>query len=157
MTNENSEDSPVQIGPDEWDQVPQVDIFPSPNRGRTALTDVHYLPTQISRIYDETLKALNSNQPILCGIGVRALIETICKDKNAPGKNLFGKINGLVTQGVLTREGSEILHKLRTLGNVSAHQVKPHTEQQLGVAMDVVDHLLQGVYILPMHAKRTFK
>jgi hypothetical protein len=59
--------------------------------------------------------------------------------------------------GVLTQDGADILHKLRTLGNDAAHEVKPHSLQELGLAFDVVDHLLLGVYILPDHAKKTFK
>jgi hypothetical protein len=41
------------------------------------------------------------------------------------------------------------LHKIRTLGNAAAHEVKPHTEKQLRLAMDVIEHLLTDVYILP--------
>ena len=89
-------------------------------------------------------------------MGIRALVETICKDKQAKGKDLFNKINDLVTIGVLTSDGATILHKIRTLGNDAAHEVKPHKFEQLSLAMDVCEHLLQGVYILPDHTKETF-
>lgn len=108
-------------------------------------------------IYLETIKALNSSQSILTGIGIRAIIETICKDKNANGGDLLNKIDDLVTQGVLTKEGAAILHKLRILGNKAAHEVRPHDDVQLGLALDVIDHLLLGVYVLPHHASKTFK
>lgn len=67
------------------------------------------------------------------------------------------KIDYLVKQGVLTTEGATILHKIRTLGNNAAHEVKPHDYVELGLALDVIDHLLQGVYILPYHANSNFK
>lgn len=146
-----------QVGPDEWVRDEQEDLYPSPHEGRQPLADVGLLPDQIQRIYEETLSALNSRQEVLCGIGVRAIVETVCKDKDSPGGDLSAKINGLVTQGVLTQDGAAILHKLRTLGNNAAHEVKPHTPQELGLAFDVLDHLLLGVYILPVHAKQTFK
>jgi hypothetical protein len=92
----------------------------------------------------------------LAGIGIRAIVETVCKDKESSGRNLASKIDDLVTQGVLTRDGANILHKLRTLGNESAHEVTPHDNVQLGLALDVVDHLLTGVYILPHHARAKF-
>jgi hypothetical protein len=57
----------------------------------------------------------------------------------------------------LTKDGADILHKLRTLGNDAAHEVKPHSLQELGLAFDVVDYLLLGVFILPVNAKKTFK
>jgi len=133
------------------------DIFPNPEEGRVSVEDANLLPPNLKRIYDETLKSLNSNQPVLTGIGIRAIVETVCKDKIAVGTDLFCKINGLVAQGVLTKDGAGILHKLRTLGNEAAHEVKPHDNVQLGLAFDVIDHLLQGVYILPIHAKEKFK
>lgn len=155
-THENSEDF-YQTGPAEMEYSIYVDIYPNPEEGRGSVEDAHLLPPNLKRIYDETLKSLNSNQPVLTGIGIRAIVETVCKDKKAVGKDLFCKINELVGQGVLTKDGADILHKLRTLGNEAAHEVKPHDNVQLGLAFDVIDHLLKGVYILPIHAKEKFK
>lgn len=147
----------VQISATEYEYQPIVNLYPNPHEGRQPLTDKGLLPDKIQRIYEETLQSLNDTQPVLCGIGTRAIIETVCKDKNATGNDLYNKINSLVGLGVLTQDGADILHKLRTLGNDAAHEVKPHSLQELGLAFDVVDHLLLGVYILPAHAKRTFK
>ncbi len=155
--NSNSEDGYVQIGPDEWEENIYEELYPNRNEGRVPIKDIHLLPTDIERIYAETLKAMNGDQPVLSGIGIRALIETTTKERNANGRDLMEKINDLVTQGVLTKDGAEILHKLRVLGNKAAHEVKPHSTDQLDLAMDVIEHLLQGVYILPHHAKRKFK
>lgn len=156
-TNSNSEDGCIQISEDEWIDNIHEDIYPSPYKGRQPISDSHLLPSKIERIYKESLTALNSRQEVLCGIGVRAIIETVCKDKAAVGSNLYKKIDSLVSQGVLTQDGANILQKLRTLGNNAAHEVKPHTQKELGLAFDVVDHLLLGVYTLPENAKKTFK
>lgn len=147
----------VQTGEDKWEYQPTIEVYPTPLEGRQPLTDVDLLPDKIQRIYEESLKALNTEQPVLCGIGIRAIIETVCKDKAATGGDLYSKINSLVGLGVLTQDGADILHKLRTLGNNAAHEVKPHSLKELGLAFDVVEHLLLGVYILPKHAKKTFK
>lgn len=125
------------------------ELYPSRLAGRSQLEDAFMLPQNVLRIYRETHAAICSKQPILGGIGIRALIETLCKEKSAAGPNLFERIDSLVTMGVLTRDGAAILHKLRILGNKAAHEVKPHEETTLGVAMDVVEHLLKTVYILP--------
>ena len=68
--------------------------------------------------------------------------------------NLENQINDLITAGVITADGGRILHSLRFMGNKAAHEVKAHTPEELGIAMDVIDHLLLGVYILPDKAKR---
>lgn len=157
-THSNSEDySLVGSCPEDWENTLYIDIYPNPEEGRKSIQDDHLLPSNLQRIYSETLKALNAGHSVLTGIGIRAIVETVCKDKLATGGDLFNKINDLVTQGVLTKDGADILHKLRTLGNEAAHEVKPHDNVQLGLAFDVIDHLLQGVYILPYHAKTKFK
>ncbi len=100
---------------------------------------------------------MNNEQSVLAGVGIRTLIEAVCKNKKTLGTDLFRQIDGLVSQGLLTAEGAKILHKIRSLGNAAAHEIKPHTPEQLGLALDVVEHLLQGVYVLPHHAKKKFK
>lgn len=77
--------------------------------------------------------------------------------KNAVGSNLLQKIDALTVKGVLTPAGTGILHKIRTLGNAAAHEVKPHSEKQLGLAMDVIEHLLTDVYILPKQVEAEFE
>jgi hypothetical protein len=155
IVSTNSEDyEPVD---DHFVCVESETLYPSRNEGRTPIKDTHLLPPNVQRIYDETIKAMNNDQPVLAGIGIRALVETICKDKQATGQNLFDKINDLIKIGVLTADGAAILHQIRTLGNDAAHEVKPHKAEQLLLALDVCEHLLQGCYLLPYYAKQTFK
>jgi len=152
----NSEDY-IQISEHEWAHDEYECLYPSRIEGRKTLEDeVHYLPSKVQRIYKETIQALSGNSPVLAGIGLRALIETICKEKNATGRNLLSKIDDLVAKQILTPAGSTILHKIRTLGNEAAHEVKPHSEKQLGLAMDVVEHILTDVYILPGKVESEF-
>ena len=75
----------IQTGPDEYDIDVFEEIFPNPKEGRLPVKDVDMLPTDVERIYSETLKAINSDQPVLSGIGIRALIETVVKERKANG------------------------------------------------------------------------
>jgi hypothetical protein len=144
-------------GDGEWEYGVDERLFPSRLAGRKGLgEDTYYLPQNLKRIYDETLSALSSQSPVLAGIGLRALLETVCKEKSATGKGLFEKIDSLVTTNVLTPASTAILHKIRTLGNAAAHEVKPHSEKQLSLAMDIIEHLLRDVYILPKQVDSEF-
>lgn len=118
--------------------------------------DTIYLPLKVRQIYEETLLALSVNAPVLAAIGLRALIETVCKEKDAQGGDLFKKIDSLVEKRVLTPASATILHKIRTLGNAAAHEVKPHSERQLSLALDIVEHLLKDVFILPKQVETEF-
>lgn len=152
----NSEDI-VQVGDHDWESAVQESVYPSRITGRQGLGDeVSYLPATVRRIYEETQAALMNESPVLSGIGLRALLETVCKEKNAAGNDLLKKIDDLVTVHVLTPAGAAILHKIRTLGNAAAHEAKPHSDKQLGLAMDIVEHLLRDVYILPKQVEAEF-
>lgn len=151
-THQDSEDYNYYDDGESYHPI-KVEIFPSSHTERLPIKEDWHLPSNLRLIYQETLSALNHKTPVLAGIGIRAIVETVCKDRQAKGKDLFEKITNLVKDGVLTQAGADILQKLRTLGNQSAHEVKPHSQEQLALAMDVVDHLLQGVYILPELAK----
>jgi hypothetical protein len=154
--NGNSEDY-HQISEDEWETGEIEKLYPSRIEGRKTLENTnYYLPNKVESIYKETIQALSGNSPILAGIGLRALIETICKEKNAQGGNLLARIDSLVDKNILTPAGSKILHKIRTLGNDATHEVKPHNEKQLNLAMEIMEHLLTDVYILPKKVDTEF-
>jgi Domain of unknown function (DUF4145) len=153
IASTNSED----YDPEDGTPWIQEILFPSRVEGIKGLgSQTRYLPLNIRRIYDETLIALSSNAPVLAGIGLRALLETVCKEKQAHGKNLQEKIDSLSKAGALTPNSAAILHRIRTLGNAAAHEVKPHNNKQLSLAMDIVEHLLKDVYILPKQVESAF-
>lgn len=141
----------------EVEEYHKEDIYPNRTAGRFKVKGEYHLPLTVRAAYSELVLALNGGQKILAGLGIRVLIEIICKDKNASGKNLYGKIDDLVTKGVLTPIDARILHQLRALGNESAHEAKPSSNEQLNLAMDVVEHLLLGAYIHPILASSAFK
>ena len=134
----------------------EVVAYPNNELTREPLEDAGALPTKVRLIYLETSNALSSNQPVLAGIGIRAIVETICKDAKSSGKNLFERINVLVELGKLSLDGAATLHKLRVLGNAAAHDVKPHDENQLELGLEVIEHILEALYILPKKMGDTF-
>lgn len=158
QTHQNSNDVEYYEGPHgcEGTYIVTEKLYPNPKNTRLEIANSYLLPINLRMIYKESLSALNNELPVLTGIGIRAIIETICKDQKTAGNNLLKKIDDLVTQGALTPSGSKILHQLRILGNDAAHDVKPHTSEQLNLAFNVIDHLLAGVYILPQQANNTF-
>ncbi|MCX6756070.1 MAG: DUF4145 domain-containing protein [Candidatus Nomurabacteria bacterium] len=130
------------------------EIYPNRLMGRTALQDRYSLPEKIRSIYIETHKALCTKLKIISGIGIRALVEAVCSEKKTKGRNLEKKIDDLVTKEVLTKNNATILHKTRLLGNEAAHEIKAPTDAELEVAFDIVENLLETVYIIPKKAER---
>ena len=83
------------------------------------------------------------------------LIESICNDQIKNGniefksKNLYGKIDELVENGILTKKSGEILHGIREIGNSSTHELKPTNINNLKIAFDIIENLLLMLYIFP--------
>lgn len=129
-------------------------VYPGRIAGRFELEHAYLLPFPVNRVYSETWTALANDQPVLAGVGIRAIVETVCKERCALGRNLMEKIDDLAAKGVVTHEGAQILHSLRFMGNDAAHEVKAHSEEELMTALDVLEYLLKGVYILPKLAQK---
>lgn len=132
-------------------------FFPIRRSGKGKLRGAFLLSPNLQQIYHETWIALSNDQPILTGTGIRVLIEAVCKHKKASGPNLESKIDDLVNNGVLAKDGAKILHALRVMGNQAAHEVEPHSRQTLEIAMDVVENLLINVFILPVRTRTLTK
>jgi hypothetical protein len=115
--------------------------------------EVYKVPAVIQSIYGETLAATEQSLPTLAGIGVRAVIEAMCSDLKAKGRDLEAKIDKLESMSLLTSEGAKILHGIRLLGNKAAHRMEAPSAQQLRAALRVIDHLLLGAYVIPHEAK----
>src|SRR2546428_9738531 len=94
-------------------------LYPSRIVGAAPMSDSHLLPPNVRRIYEETHSALSASLPVLAGIGVRAIVETLCADRKATGSTLQQQIDNLAAQGVVTPDGARILHSLRLMGNIA--------------------------------------
>jgi hypothetical protein len=133
QNSSNSEDYEPESDGYNWVET----LYPPRSSNRPELSNAMFLPADIQPVYQETIKALNNALPIMSGIGIRAIVETVSNLKQARGANLYQKINDLVVKGILTPDGARILHNIRELGNDAAHKVKAHTPAELEVAMDV--------------------
>ena len=113
------------------------------------------LPKALNDLYSETITAINNKCLTIAGIGIRGLIETICKEENIVGNNLYEKIENLHQEGKISSDSKEILHSLRRLYNKSAHDSFKPSLQQLQLSLDVIELLMKQIY-LHADAKKYF-
>ncbi len=151
----NSEDIEQDQQSGGYRYAEHVKYFPPRAAARDSLTKIHDLPLEVANIYDETFAAFHNSQPILTGVGIRAILETLCSVQKAKGGNLHQKIESLVSAGLLSTKQSKILHQLRELGNLAAHEVVQYTGEQLAIAMDVVEHLIKEICVIGPKAKQS--
>jgi hypothetical protein len=111
------------------------------------------LPKALSAIYKECVAAYNNDLHLLCGAGLRALIEGICEDKKVKGTNLQKKIDALA--GVhLPQNITKSLHSFRFIGNDAVHKLDVPLRRDLDLAIEVAEDLLNFFYELDYKASR---
>ncbi|MCF6343121.1 MAG: DUF4145 domain-containing protein [Devosiaceae bacterium] len=154
MESSNSED----IDPNTDEPFISETLYPRRDKNRVNIAQsIWYLSSKLSNLYEETSTAMDNELKVLSGIGMRAILETVCNDQEAKGKDLFEKIDWLEEEGVLGRGNAGILHKIRLLGNDSAHEAKPQQHAQLELAWEVIVNLLNNIYVIPARSKEVFK
>jgi len=141
---------------DERVYVENVTYYPGRVLGSKTL-DHWILPAGIGQIYREARTAVESELFIVGGIAIRALLESICSDVKAKGENLAEKIDDLHVRSLVTKEGVETLHKIRVIGNRAAHKAQHPSRDQLLLALEVIEHILTGTYIIPGRSAAVFK
>jgi hypothetical protein len=132
-------------------------LYPGRVVGRPLLEEFYNLPHGVAQIYKQTHEALCGKLSILAGVGLRIIVEAVCSERKASGRDLKERINNLVKQGVVTNDGADILHSIRLLGNKAAHETQANTQDELYAAFEVVEHLLKAVYIIPRKAQKLKK
>jgi hypothetical protein len=126
-----------------------VNYYPKRSK-KLKVIEYSKLPLNIQPIYKETILAVENKQNILAGIGMRAIIEAICKDlevEEDKRDNLANKIDKLEKCSKISDAAKKQLHKLRELGNSSAHEAKAHSNTES--LIEIIQHVLEGIYILP--------
>ncbi len=124
-------------------------IFPNPYVLRSKVDGFYLLPNAIQQIYEECVASFNNKLPILTAIGLRLIIESICKDKGINDGDLYHKINQMAAKGFITESQKSGLHIIRTVGNDSAHEGRVLSNEQLNIVFDIVENALSNAYIIP--------
>ena len=127
-------------------------VYPEPEF-RTEAVDKSKLPELVQRLYAETLIAFNHRAMTLAAAGLRAVVEATCLDKGCIKGDLKEKIEALVTQGVFLKRDADYLQDHRLFGNEAVHKMNAPPEEEFGLALEVLEHLLTTVYVIPLHIK----
>lgn len=146
-------ESGYQISENEWDYPIHVNNYPKKLQNHKDIEQDYLIPEIVKDIYKEVILTLQEDAKILASLGLRACIEAICNHLEINGRNLEIRINKLVTLGFISKRDAELLHAIRFMGNDSAHEIKAPKVSALKIALKIVEHLLQSVFILPERAK----
>jgi len=155
-----------QIGPDEYDDGERITLYPKRSGNTRPIKDFWEVPTNLRRIYRESIDCFNNDSFTLTAAGLRALIEGLCaelsindgpkqitkKDGTTEIKrltNLEGKISGLHEKGYLTEKSANLLHEHRFMGNEAVHELAHPSREELSLAIEIIEHTFDSIFEIP--------
>ena len=92
------------------------------------------LPAKIRSLYDELTYTLEVEARISAGMILRTIVKAICLNQGVNGNNLQEKIRNMQVNGLISKNELPILDKLRTIGNLSIHEIKSFPLEKLSYA-----------------------
>jgi len=106
-------------------------------------------PCDIEKAYNETIQAFNYDLSMLCAIGIRALLESVCIKQgitDAQGFGLKAKLKELKKQEHLPENIVEGLSNLKFIGDKAAHKLITPTKQELQLGIEIIEDILNRLY-----------
>jgi hypothetical protein len=129
-----------------------VEYFPPPVSRRQPNWGRHFLlnaPFELQELHSEIYKALHANLGRLACMGMRALLDMVILGTVGDVGRFDQKLTALETSGRIGKQQREVLEAALEAGNAAAHRGHCPTPQQLNQVMDIVESILQQVYVLP--------
>lgn len=112
------------------------------------------LPSPIQQAYELALK-VRVIEPNAYAVLIGRILEMICQDRKAVGKDLFKQLNDLATKGEIPTKLVGVAHSLRLLRNVGAHaSIGELTSEEIPLLDDLCKAILEYVYIAPYLAEQ---
>jgi hypothetical protein len=153
-------------GLDNYSDGTTTRLYPKRSKDTRPIRDYYNVPPILRRIYRESLDCFNNDSFTLCAAGLRAIVEGLCSTQGVTdgpvevkkkdgttiiqrSTSLQGKIAGLKEKGILTESQIAILHEHRYLGNEAVHELSSPSQDELALAIEILEHTLEGLYELP--------
>jgi hypothetical protein len=112
------------------------------------------LPDTIAAVVDEVYRALQADSPRLATIGARTIVDLVILDKVGDLGSFREKLAELEKQGYVGRRNREFVAMALEAGSAAAHRGVAPAVADLNHVMDIVESLLESVYVLEDAADR---
>ncbi len=105
-------------------------------------------PETVREVFAEAALAEAAGAFRLAGIGYRATVEQIVKERGAVGNNLYERITGLKNLGA-TEEIVEAFHEARFVGNDAAHDALAYSTEEIADIAELINEAVLVLYVQP--------
>lgn len=143
---------PVVIRQDTFDAASYtyqpITVYPS------VLMSPEGVPKEIYSAFEAAIRTKGIDHAI-CLLSLRRVLEMICKEKGAVGKDLEKMIEDLIATGVLSPAFSDACWVIRQLGNSAAHADKEDIYgYQVEQTIEFVSTIINYLYSMPVRVAK---
>ena len=112
------------------------------------------LPFPVQSLLLEVYNALHSGGLRLAVMGARTLVDTAIINKVGDAGTFEQKLEALRSGGFVSKQHCEVLAAALNAGNASAHRGHKFKSEEVNQVMDIVENLLQAIYVLGHAAEK---
>ncbi len=105
-------------------------------------------PETVREVFAEGALAEAASAYRLAGIGYRATVEQIVKERGASGKNLRDRITSLKDLGA-SQEIVDAFHEARFVGNDAAHDALAYSAEEIADIAELIHEAVLVLYVQP--------
>ena len=129
------------------DDEPEVEYFPGPISRRLPHWQ-HALPDESRLVMEEVYKALQADSNRLAMMGARTLIDVVIRHKVGDHGDFNEGLKALLKKGFVSPQNIQFLTAALDAGSAAAHRGYAGNTEEVNAVMDIVENLLQSVYVL---------
>ena len=115
------------------------------------------LPREMRRLLEEIYRSLDGESLRLPMMGARTLVDMMILEKIGDVGGFKEKLKELEKEGFVSLHNREALYAALEVGNAVAHRGHAATESEVQDVMDIVETMLQAVYVFPELAQNLRK
>ena len=139
------------VGEDDPDEQ-DIRYFP-PRISRHPPIWRHSLPHKIKKVLNEIYRSLDADNTVLPMTGARTILDIVIVEKVGDVGTFNEKLARLKDQGLLTGSQVQILDAALDAGHAAAHRGHEPEYYEIKLVMDIIENLLQTLYVLPKNAE----
>jgi hypothetical protein len=115
------------------------------------------LPLEMRGLLEEVYRSLDAESLRLPMMGARTLMDMMIIEKIGDVGGFKEKLKELENEGFVSSHNREALYAALEVGNAAAHRGHKATESEVQDVMDIVETMLQAVYVFPELAQKLKK
>jgi hypothetical protein len=115
------------------------------------------LPLDMRKLLEEIYRSLDAENLRLPMMGARTLVDMMILEKIGDVGNFKEKLKELEKGGFVSTRNREALYAALEVGNAAAHRGHAAGESEVQDVMDIVETMLQAVYVFPELAQNLKK